>query len=235
MHCSVLIPVFNTPAQFLTESVRSCLLQTLRPEEILVVDDGSTNADTLTALAQLRTLKLPGLRVLVQPRNSGVAAALNAGLEATRHDCIARMDADDIMLPHRLASQAAYRTRVGRVDALGGQMICFGQQSGIFTEHPESVTAKVAVDHPNGWFINHPTVLLDRRSVLSVGGYDPNFAGCEDMELWYRMLSRGMVIGNVPSIVLMYRKHPTQVTAQPRAVPLARFKGYLSAGCQPAF
>jgi len=228
MRISVLLPVYNTPGQFLAESVRSCFQQLLPPDEVLIVDDGSTEPETLACLAELRSIAR--IRVHRLTSNSGVSAALNTGLEHATGDWIARMDADDVMLPHRLAAQAEFLRRSPETDVLGGQLVFFGVETGSFTTHPAEVTREIAQAHPTGWFLNHPTVMARKDAVLAAGGYDSRFNGCEDMELWYRMLGRGMKLCNLNSIVLLYRLHTAQATARKREVPLASFKGYLAPG-----
>jgi glycosyltransferase involved in cell wall biosynthesis len=232
MDISILLPVCNTPPQFLVESIRSCFQQSLSPAELVIIDDGSTAAATLACLAEIRNVR--GVRLEVLGENRGISAALNAGLAIAKCDWVARMDADDIMLPHRLAAQADFIQRRGEPDVVGGQIVYFGAESGAFTMHPEVITADLARAHANGWFLNHPSVVYRRRSVLDAGGYDSRFNGCEDMELWYRMLARGMRLANIPSIVLMYRIHAGQATRRNRVVPLDEFKGYLTPRAPPA-
>ncbi len=231
MQFTVLIPVYDTPPQFLVESILSCLRQTLPPAEILIVDDGSTSSATRECLDQLR--RAPTVRLLSWSGNRGIAEALNSGLENASFEWIARMDADDVMLPHRLGAQADYLLRSDQPDVVGGQLMYFGAETGQFTTHPEVITPQLAMDHPDGWFVNHPTAILRRRTVVSAGGYDARFTGCEDMELWYRLLSRGSEIRNLQSIVLLYRIHPGQATGRSRVVPLAQFKGYLASSTPP--
>jgi glycosyltransferase involved in cell wall biosynthesis len=97
---SVIIPVYNG-GRFLAEAIESVLAQDLVPNEILVVDDGST--DDSLAVAQGFEPRI----CIVSQSNAGVAAARNTGLDHASGEFVAFLDADDLMLPRRLAAQAA--------------------------------------------------------------------------------------------------------------------------------
>ncbi len=95
---SVVIPTFNR-ASVVTRALESVLLQTRPPDELLVVDDGSTD-DT----AERVRAELPGVRVIEQ-ENRGVSAARNAGIRAATGTWIALLDSDDEWLPEKLDRQ----------------------------------------------------------------------------------------------------------------------------------
>jgi glycosyltransferase involved in cell wall biosynthesis len=97
---SVIIPVYNG-GKFLAEAIESVLTQDLVPNEILVVDDGST--DDSVAVARGFEPRI----CIVSQSNAGVAAARNTGIDRTNGEFIAFLDADDLMLPGRIAAQAA--------------------------------------------------------------------------------------------------------------------------------
>ena len=228
MNFSVVIPVYNTDPNYLLASLESTLRQTLPPSEVLIIDDGSDDPNTKQFLEGAVSASGGRMRLFTQPRNAGISNALNLGLLQAQNEWIVRMDADDIMLPQRLERQASV-LQSGKVDVLGSQIMYFGGEFGACTNHPPVVDRSIAITHSNGWFLNHPTVAYNRTSVLAVGGYDPQFDGCEDMELWYRMLANGASIANLGDVLLMYRIHASQVTGKRRNVDLGRFKSYLTA------
>jgi glycosyltransferase involved in cell wall biosynthesis len=94
---SVVVPVYDGE-QFLADALRSVLGQTRRPDEVIVVDDGSSDRSGEIARS------FAGVRVLQQP-NGGQASALNAGVAQSRGDFLAFLDADDRWLPDKLALQ----------------------------------------------------------------------------------------------------------------------------------
>ena len=99
MRISAVVPVFDG-ARWLAAALESARAQTLPPDEIVVVDDGSTDDSAAIARA------VPGVRVVTQP-HAGVAAARNRGLDEARGELIAWLDADDLWMPDKLAIQVA--------------------------------------------------------------------------------------------------------------------------------
>lgn len=226
MNVSVLIPVFNTEPMYIFECLQSCFQQTRVPDEVMIIDDGSTNTATVKFLTGIQQGFDPRLRVLSVGQHAGISQALNFGLLNAQFDLIARMDADDIMMPHRLERQVNVFEN-SSVDLIGAQVMFFGDQFGGYTAHPKEINQDMAFLHKDGWFINHPTVMFNRHSILALGGYDPVFDGCEDMELWYRMIANGRRLSNISDVLLLHRIHGQQVTAKPRQVNLPLFKSYL--------
>src|SRR5688572_27460772 len=100
---SVVMPVFNGQ-RFLAQAMNSLLAQTFHDFEIIVVDDGSTDASP----AILRDYAERDSRVrVIHGDHAGISAALNRGIEASTHEWIARIDADDVASPDRFAKQIA--------------------------------------------------------------------------------------------------------------------------------
>ncbi|MGQ9606919.1 MAG: glycosyltransferase family 2 protein [Thermogutta sp.] len=120
---SVVIPVWNA-ARYLPETLRSVLRQTRPPEEIVVVDDGSTDASAAVAEGFG-----PTVRVLRQ-ENRGESAARNRGIEAARGEWIAFLDADDLWHPDKLARQLAAVRAHAAVDCVHTNWWYFGRQNG---------------------------------------------------------------------------------------------------------
>ena len=104
LRVSVLMPVYNTE-RYVAEAVRSILAQTYDELEVLIYDDGSTDRspEILHGLAE----RDPRIRLFLRP-HTGLTTWLRAGVEIARCEYVARMDADDIAHPERLAAQLAY-------------------------------------------------------------------------------------------------------------------------------
>lgn len=201
---TVMLPVYvGTPAAQLDLALRSIEDQTLQPVSVLVIVDGDLAAAQRTVLADARA-RLPSLRVL-EPGKVGLTGALNSGLAAAGTTWVARMDADDVAEPERLARQMAV-ARSGEYDVIGSALREFEDdplRPGRLRAVPESHEAIVAA-LPRLNPINHPTALLRRSAVLGAGGY-PTLEGMEDYLLWARMAVKGARFHNVPDALVRYR------------------------------
>lgn len=194
---SVLMPAFEAGAT-VDAAVRSILEGTFEDLELICVDDGSTD-DTPARLAALAAQD-PRVRVVRRP-HQGLVAALNHGLGLCRAPLVARMDADDLCAPERLARQVARidaepdlalvscRVRIrardergAEVPAAGGMQRYEAWLNGI--RAPEAIAAARFVESP----IAHPTVLA-RREVFAGGYRDGDLP--EDYDLWLRRLGEG--------------------------------------------
>jgi glycosyltransferase involved in cell wall biosynthesis len=213
---SVLTPVFNAEPRHLEAFWASLEAQTFRAWELVLVDDGSTEAETLATLERLAADPRVGLLRLAD--NGGTARALNIGLKQCRAEIVARMDADDIMLPERLARQLAYLRDHPEVDLLGAQMQTFDDATGRVlgrTAHAPVITRDVVrrqVEAGSVWFLNHPTVMFRKASLERIGGYPEQYESVDDLACWFNAYRAGLVIHNLPEILLHYRCHPAQVT-----------------------
>jgi glycosyltransferase involved in cell wall biosynthesis len=212
---SILVPVFDTAVEYLSECWESICAQTFREWELVLVDDGSGSRKTIAEIDRIS--RDPRVVLIRLDQNLGIARALNLGLERCRADLVARMDADDKMLPTRLARQFAYLREHSEVTVLGTQMQAIEWQTNLLfgpTEHPEEVTDEF-IKHQRLtseiWFLNHPTVMLRRRPVIELGGY-PEYRVAQDLGLWLKVVKAGLLVHNLPTVELYYRLHPTQVS-----------------------
>jgi glycosyltransferase involved in cell wall biosynthesis len=122
MSYSVVIPAFNATAT-IGEAIASAVAQTALPAEILVVDDGSTDA-TAALAAQAHPL----VRVIVQS-NTGCGGATTNGMAESRHAIIATLDADDVWLPDKMARQLARFLEDPTVDGVFSNLELFGKDT----------------------------------------------------------------------------------------------------------
>ncbi len=209
---AILMPVFDTAAEYLSECWDSIREQTFREWELVIVDDGSRNVETI---AQIDRIAGDPRVVLIRfDENHGISDALNVGLSRCRADLVARMDADDTMLPTRLQRQVAYMDAHPDVTVLGTQMQELANPPVLSPRHPEQVTGEYIENQRNTssiWFLNHPTVMMRRREVMNLGGY-PEYRVAQDLGLWLKVLRAGLKIHNLPSVELNYRRHADQVT-----------------------
>lgn len=199
---SVILPVFNA-APYVQKAVQSILEQSFKDFELLLLDDGSTDAsrEIVRALAGQ-----DGRIRLVQRENKGLIATLNEGLSLSRAALIARMDADDISLPQRLELQCARMNADPKVVVLGGAIQYMNETGSI----GRSVTYPMGqeVDSALLWGspLAHPTTMLRTDVARRAGGYSTMFLYAEDYAFWLRLRNYGC-IDNLPQTLLRYRVH----------------------------
>ncbi|UFS72706.1 glycosyltransferase family 2 protein [Geomonas sp. RF6] len=202
---TVLLPVYNSQAH-LREAIDSILRQTYADFELLVINDGSSDG----SVAIVESFDDPRIRLVHNEKNSGLIFTLNKGLELARGDFVARMDADDVSLPERLAKQVAFLERNPSVGICGTWFRKFGGQEKTlrWSTDPDSIRCGLLFDSMMG----HPTVLLRRQLFLDHAlYYDAAFKNAEDFDLWERA-SRHCDLANLPEVLLQYRVHPGQIT-----------------------
>ena len=201
---SIVMPVYNA-RRYVARAVESILTQTVTDFEFIIIDDGST--DGSTTILRKYAGRDSRIRLVSRP-NTGLVLALNEGLRLAGGKFIARMDADDISLPERFARQLAAFRANGRLVAVGGSFTCIdaaGRRLIRFPQPTDDSTIQQLLIHGH-CPLSHPTVMMRRGVVLSVGGYDPHHATAEDLDLWLRLAEVGE-LGNVPEVVLEYRLH----------------------------
>jgi glycosyltransferase involved in cell wall biosynthesis len=214
---SVLLPVWNA-ADTLPACLASLSTQTLRDHEVVAVDDGSN--DGSRALLREYARRDPRLRVIVRPRQ-GLVAALNAGLRAIRSPLVARMDADDVAHPERLARQAGLvlATRVRLTgDRPGAGMRAYVAWSNGLLEHRD-IARDLLVESP----LVHPSVMLETTALRGLGGYRET-GGPEDYDLWLRAEAAGLRFAKLAEVLLDWRDRPQRLTRTDPRYAEARFR-----------
>lgn len=195
---SVVMPVFNG-AETMGDALDSIFRQTILPDEVIVVDDGSQD-NTLEIAAGY------GNRIIVlNQENKGNANARNLGCQRATGEFIAVLDADDLWLSDKLEKQIEL---CANSDVIYTGVHNFGD-----SEHVDSDTFQngtcVAGDHlcplmlDN--FIAHSSVLMRRESFISAGGYDSTFRTTTDWDLWLRMAQLHMTFCGIPESKTLYR------------------------------
>jgi len=213
---SLVIATFNH-GRFLAEALDSALAQTLKGLEIVVVDDGSTD-DTPAVLASYAGK----VRIVRQP-NRGLAAARNTGLATARGRYVSFLDADDVLMPTKLAEQHALLERAQTVGwtycdvlietvATGAQM----RASERFGYGARMLDGWLFPELIHGNFIPAIAPLVRRGVLDAVGGFDEQLTALEDWDLWLR-LSLISEVRYSPAVLVRYRVHPGGMSeARPR-------------------
>ncbi len=222
---SVLLPFrFQTPKRSgegvnasttLGAAIASIAAQTFRDFELLLINNGSS--DESATIARDWSRRDARIRVIEEP-TIGIAHALNTGLREARAPLIARMDADDISYPERLARQVAFMNEHPEIGVLGtrttfsttvakssGMQWFVNWQNAITT--PQEHYVKRFVDAP----LAHPTVMFRKELVDRFGGYDTGPLP-EDHELWLRWMHNGVRFAKLPEELLTWNDHPQRLS-----------------------
>ncbi len=222
---SIILPVHNG-AGFVDEAVRSMLQQSESRFELLLVDDGSSDgsAEILRRLA----LEDRRIRLEIGPMQ-GLSRVCNLAAQRARGAFLARMDADDVALRHRLAAQLAWMQSHAECVALGGQALRIDAE-GWPIDRWEVPQQHEDIDAWHlrglGGGIIHPTAMIRKAAFDKVGGYEECLDASQDYDLWLKLAEVGR-LGNLADVVLYYRLHAASVTSsrrlrQARCIELAR-------------
>lgn len=224
---TILIPVYNR-ASLCAEAVESCLAQSWRPLEILVVDDGSTD-DLASSLRPFGD----AVRELRKP-NGGVSSARNMGIAAARGDCIHFLDSDNLLHPDAVAS------KIEALAAIADAELCY---SAVFTEphggKPSTLThvpggsercptrsLMAALGHRFPLFVS--AVMMARWTVLAGAGFEEDLRSAEDVRYWMCLGLRGIKAIGLTAPLTVRRVQPDSLSNarnrphEPRLIGYAR-------------
>ncbi|PBB18654.1 glycosyltransferase family A protein [Mesorhizobium sp. WSM4313] len=202
----VVIPAYNASAT-IAETLRSVAAQTLRPELVVVVDDGSTD-DLAGAISGI---DLP-LRLLRQD-NAGPGSATTRGIAALSTPFVATLDADDLWLPGKIAAQLAHLERLPGVSGVFTRMRAFRDGE------PDAMAPTATP----GW--SRSTMLMRRETAESVGPIVDPPGGRGEMIDWIaRARESGFVLDMMPDVLALRRIRPGSLSYGRDA---ARDRGYL--------
>jgi glycosyltransferase involved in cell wall biosynthesis len=212
---SAVMPVYNGE-EFVAESIRSVLEQTRRPDEFIVVDDGSTDAtpDILHEFGD-------EIRVVRQV-NQGVWGAMNACFREARCDYVAKCDGDDLWAPEKLARQGVVVEVDPKIDVTFAEARVFGNYDGRWGMPKGDDAAGVIGRGRLGetMFADNPicpsTTLVRRGLFHQVGGFRDT--RCEDYDFWTRALEVGARFHYDPATMVHYRRHDSNVSSNMLAV-----------------
>jgi glycosyltransferase involved in cell wall biosynthesis len=193
---SVLMPCFNH-GQFIDEAIASVLAQTIQDFEIVVVDDGSTDANTRETLSRLNS---PRTTVLTTA-NRGLPAARNWAAQHASGECFCALDADDKLAPTWFEAALRVLDAHPEVAFVSHWLETFGDERWTWTPERCDLPSLLARNAVNG------AALLRRDAFVAVGGYDESMReGCEDWDLWLRLLEGGWKGAIVPEVLFYYRR-----------------------------
>jgi glycosyltransferase involved in cell wall biosynthesis len=247
---AILIPAYNaTP--FIGETIASVAAQELMPDQIVLVDDGSTDG---TAAVAAEAASAHGLEMEIVTRpNGGAAAARNVGIERLRTDLVAFLDADDVLLPHHLA------LLVGAFQRHPELVLCFGDAAEFDEQgplRPSLIAGALALPFDldddglrlirgsafasllGGNYIPTSGHVVSVRALRDEKGFDETLTTSEDRELLLRLACRGR-FAYYPRVVNRKRMHGTSLTSTESSLNIVRnglhaLTAFSSKGCAKA-
>lgn len=208
MKISAIIPAFNAE-RTIARALHSVLAQTRPADEILVIDDGSTDKTT-------DAVRAFGDRVrLITQANAGVSVARNTGIQSASGDWIAFLDADDEWLPEKLALQTEHlkrhpdlkwtftnlawdKTKIGRAEPVhpAERLDAAARSTEVFDDYLRA--------YVRGFFASTITLMIHRSVFDSVGVFEPGMKRAQDNDLWYRIAYQFPKIGYLPQALAVY-------------------------------
>ena len=198
---SVVMSVYNGE-KYIPGAIQSILNQTFSDFEFIIINDGSTDS---TSTILHRSEQVDGRIRVYHQENRGLIASLNRGCRLARGKYIARMDADDLSLPERLARQVHYMKAHPAIGVLGTWIEYIDESGTSVGDWPMStVPALIAWSLCFGTCLAHPSVIMRRDVVERLGFYRPDALHAEDYDLWARA-SVVTQIANIPEILLRRR------------------------------
>lgn len=201
---SIVIPCYNQ-AEYLEEAIESAYNQTVPPHEIIIVNDGSTDASGEIA-ERYRFAHLPGIQSpvkVIHQVNKGLSSARNAGIAMATGDYILPLDSDDALKENAIEKFTQAIHTYPTVDIIAPSFECFGLRNDVVVLQPFDLeTLKQA--NRLGYFS-----LMKKSALLECGGYSSKMIwGFEDYHLWFNMFARSknfLILNDENSVLVKYR------------------------------
>lgn len=206
---SVIIPAYNS-ARFIEDAINSVFDQTVKPDEIIVVDDGSTDETESVVKA------MEGDIHYIYQENAGSAKARNTGLEMARGNLISFLDADDVWIKNKTEMQLNLLRENPENDII----------IGLLYRVPIEKTGEIVGKNIEGG--EHATSLgssLMRKEVFEkVGNFDEELRMSQDVDLFFRILEAGIKVLGHNDVVQLYRRHDQNITLDEKSSKMYHLK-----------
>ena len=194
---------FKDDPKQLDEALNSIVTQSLRPEEIIFVEDGPLTSDLYSVLDSFNE-KLPIKRVVIKD-NKGLGNALNVGLKVCSYDIVLRMDTDDICHEQRFEKQVRFLIDNPDVSIVGTWVKDVNEIGDIIAERTFPTSHEDLLRVIWACPFAHPTVAFRKSAIESIGSYNTDIKRRQDYELWMRAAKHGLKFANIPEFLLYYR------------------------------
>ena len=203
---SVIIPTYNR-GEVVLRALRSVFAQDHAVDQVIVVDDGSTD-DTIERVER----NFPGVELIVQT-NHGVSHARNRGIERARNEWLAFLDSDDEWLPGKITAQLAaiMSDGISRVCHSDEIWVRNGRRVNPMNKH-RKYGGDIFLHCLPRCVMSPSSVVLHRSVVEEVGGFDETLPVCEDYDLWLRIACQTTVLYVPEKLLIKYGGHKDQLS-----------------------
>jgi len=207
---SVVMSIYKTEEKYIRKAIDSILAQTLSDFEFLIMNNGNSSCikDLVESYSDERIKLIPISKVVTLYESREI------GIQMSRYNWIALMDADDVSHCVRLESQYRYIESYNDIERLG----CVGTWAKYMNEkgdvvgyrksRPTSIEEYEIMKKKNeAIIVTDPSSLINKKAFVDVGGYRKEYTPAADLDLWYRMVEKGYVILSIKSYLFKYRIH----------------------------
>lgn len=199
MLVSIVLPCYNAEA-FLDRSLGALFAQTHRPLELIAVDDGST--DGTLRLLEDAVARAPFPMTVLKQANAGACAARNRGLKLAQGEYVQFMDADDALLPEKVAVHVQAALMAGSPEIVVGASRTYGADGALkWTDAQEPVDRDPWLDLARHRLGGTPNNLWKRTALLEAGGWDEHMRSSQEYDLLFRLLQRGARVTHVSAML----------------------------------
>ncbi len=213
----VIIPVFNTPIKYLIEAISSLRAQLFNDWCAWIVDDGSRDEYGAQLKAQLEMIGDARIHYLYTEHKMATGSR-NVAITRGTAPYVAFLDSDDCWMPHHLANQVAVLNELDGISLVHGYFKVIDSEGCAIDSAPpwqglnELSLTESFVKMLKGNFIGASTVVVRRKILEDVKGFDATYPSLGDKELWLRMLSAGAKFHYEPNASVLYRVHPGNIS-----------------------
>ena len=200
---SVLMSLYKKEhPEYLRLALDSMLNQTIKPDEIVLVEDVPLNDELFAVVEEYK----PHLHIVVNKKNLGLGLALNEGLKECQNELVARMDTDDISKPYRCEKQLKRFEEKPNLAIVGSHIDEFvDTKENIISQRRVPLTSEAIYEFAKKRSaFNHPAVMYRKSAVLAEGGYS-DLKRNQDVDLFGRMLYKGYKAENIDEALLWFR------------------------------
>ena len=201
---SVVMPVYNG-GEFLAGAIQSILSQSFSKFEFIIINDGSTD----NSLKVIQKYANDDRITIIDQANKGIVESLNKGIQLAKSNLIARMDQDDISLVERFEIQMNYLKRHPECVLVGTDVTIIDMDDDVISvmggyyQHADIVNGLLS---RIGQLIYHPSVIMRKEAINSIGGYRSQFPQAQDLDLFLRLSELGE-LHNLDMPLVRYREH----------------------------
>jgi len=204
---SIIIPCYNAE-QWVAETLESCLAQTYRPLEIIVVDDGST--DGSLSIIERYAQQHPDMIQYETGPNRGGCAARNRGFARSSGEYVMFLDADDLIAPDTIAVLVPHLAARHTVAACRWQYLILTETGWRNLFPPAPTQSDEILNYLTGLFVPPCALLWQSETVEAIGGWDETLQSYQDGDFMLRALFAGVRLVRVDGGMGYYRRHSQQ-------------------------